>query len=108
MTRTLKTGIPRRIQLRHTEETFQADLERYRLQAVELGGSEAKIIQSDQVLVEDRVRMKCMIPRCPFYGMSLNCPPYAPTPQDIRPILQEYHRGIFIRLGVPSDRIAGK
>jgi predicted metal-binding protein len=108
MAEKLKTAIPRKIDLPRTEETSQADLERYRLRAITLGGSDARIIQGDQVLVEDRVRLKCMIPRCPHYGMSMNCPPYSPSVQEIRPVLQEYHWGIFVRLVVPSDQIAGE
>src|SRR4030042_1895435 len=108
MVRRLETKIPRKIDLSRSEETCQTDLERYSLLAISLGGSDAKIIQRDQVLVEDRVRMKCLIPRCRNYGICGNCPPYSPSSQEMRPILQEYHQGIFVRLIVPSDSIAGK
>ena len=108
MVRRLETKIPRKIDLSRSEETCQSDLERYRLLAISLGGSDAKIIQRNQVLVEDRVRMKCLIPRCRNYGMGGNCPPYSPSAQEMRPILQEYHQGIFVRLIVPADSIVGK
>jgi len=89
------------------EDTCRADLEKYRLLAIELGASDAKIIQSDQVIVENRVKGKCIVPRCPFYGLSANCPPHSPSSEEMRAVLKEYKNGVFVRLIVPSDQMAG-
>jgi predicted metal-binding protein len=75
--------------------------------AIELGAADAKVIQSDQVIIENRVRGKCIIPKCPFYGTSINCPPHSPSAKETENMLVEYKYGIFIRLIVPSDQIAG-
>ena len=83
------------------------DLEKYRLLAIELGASDAKIIKSNQVIIEHRVLGKCKIPMCVQYGMSMNCPPHAPTPDEVRKMVKEYRYGVFIRLIIPSVRIAG-
>ena len=42
------------------------------------GSPDAEIIKSDKVIVEERVRGKCIIPKCAYYGTNLNCPPDSP------------------------------
>ena len=61
-----------------SEETLQADLERYRELALALGASEAAIIPAGTVIIDERVRLKCVVPRCLRAGK----PPIVPlTPQ---------------------------
>jgi len=104
----MEAKIPRKIDPLRDDDTCRADLARYRLLAIEMGASDAKIIQSDQVIVENRVRGKCSVPKCPFYGLSLNCPPHSPSAEETRIMLKEYKYGVFVRLIVPSDQIAGE
>jgi len=40
--------------------------------------------------------------------MSMNCPPYAPLPEEMRRMLKEYQQGVFIRLIIPIDQISGE
>ncbi|HEY0196037.1 MAG TPA: DUF2284 domain-containing protein, partial [Methanobacterium sp.] len=42
-------------------------------QAIKLGCVDVKVIPADQVIVENRVRLKCMV-GCPTYGRNLKCP----------------------------------
>lgn len=100
--------IPRRIEPFRSGITRKADLEKYHLMALELGASDAKIIRNDQVIIEDRVVGKCKNPPCPFYGTNINCPPYAPTVEEMRKIIKEYRYGVFFRVVSPSDDVAGK
>ena len=100
--------IPRKIDPLRDDDTCRADLERYRLLSIEMGASDAKIIQSDRVIVENRVRGKCIVPKCPSYGMSINCPPHSPSAEETRSMLKEYRFGVFIRLIVASDQMAGE
>ncbi len=64
--------------------------------AIELGAGSVKIIPVDQVVVEDRVRLRCMI-GCPSYGANLKCPPFVPTPDEFRKILKEYKFAMVIK-----------
>jgi predicted metal-binding protein len=100
--------IPKRIDPFRSDEICRADLERYCLMAIELGASDAKVIKSNQVIVENRVRGKCLIPQCPHYGESVNCPPYTPLPEEMRMMIKEYKHGIFVRMIIPADQIAGE
>jgi predicted metal-binding protein len=86
---------------------LKKDLERYCRFALEEGASDAIVVPATDILVEDRVRGKCQIPRCGSFGSSANCPPHAPNPDDIRRIVRDYHSAIFLRLLLPVAEMAG-
>jgi predicted metal-binding protein len=65
-------------------------------QAIDLGAEDAKIIQVKKIVIEDRVVFKCKL-GCEKYGKTLACPPYAPTPDEFRKIVKEYHYAIFMK-----------
>ena len=100
--------VPKKIQPCWTDDACRPDLEKYCHMAIELGADDAKVIESNQVILEERVRGKCSIPKCAFYGTNLNCPPHSPPVKEIKGILREYKYGIFIKLTVPSDLLAGE
>lgn len=101
-------NVPKKVDPFWSKETCKPDLERYRLMAIELGAGDAKVIENDQVIVEERVRGKCVIPKCGYYGTNINCPPYSPSVSEIESLLKEYQYGIFVKLIVPSDVVAGE
>ena len=63
--------------------------------ACELGAKEAKIISPKQVFTAEWVRWKCQY-GCDGYGVHLTCPPYSPTPQETRRMLDDYVTAILI------------
>jgi predicted metal-binding protein len=64
--------------------------------AFELGASDAKIIPVKKIVIEDRVVFKCKL-GCEKYGKTLACPPHAPTPEEFRKIVSEYHYAVFMK-----------
>ena len=64
--------------------------------AVEFGALEAKIISVEKIVIEDRVVFKCKL-GCEKYGKTLTCTPYAPTPEEFRKIVSEYHYAMFMK-----------
>lgn len=82
------------------EETLRADLERYCQMALEIGASGAAIIPASDVTVDERVRLKCVVPRCLRAGETPNCPPYAPDLDVVRKALSRYHWAILIKCDV--------
>jgi predicted metal-binding protein len=98
----------RKIVERIPENQLQKDLEKYRHQAIELGATDAKIITTDQVLIDERVRAKCIYPKCFRYGTNANCPPYAMSLDETKILVGKFRYAIFIMLKVPSEAIAGK
>ena len=81
------------------------ELTRYCELAIRLGASDAKTIGADQIIVERRVSAKCAIPKCSGYGTCANCPPYAPSPLEVREIVKEYKYAIFVRLKLPPEEL---
>jgi predicted metal-binding protein len=90
-----------------SEEQLQDDLAKYRRQAIELGAWDAKVIHTEMVVVDDRVRAKCTYPRCPSYGTNVNCPPYAMSLEEVRKVLRNFRYGILAGIKIPADKIAG-
>ena len=46
----------RKILVSVPDEVLQKDLEKYRQRAIELGATDAKIITTDKILIDERVR----------------------------------------------------
>lgn len=63
--------------------------------ACELGAKETKLITPQQIFTAEWVRRKCQY-GCDGYGERLTCPPYSPTPQETRRMLDEYETAILI------------
>ena len=80
------------------EETLMGDLERYRQAALELGATSAKIIPAHWVIVDERVRLKCYIPRCKYYGESPTCPPHTPDVELTRRAFARYRWAILFKI----------
>ena len=57
------------------ESKLLKDLERYKEKAIELGAVNARTIKTEEIPVDERVTLKCQIPRCFGYGNSAHCPP---------------------------------
>ena len=89
------------------DEQLRKDLEKYRQRAIDLGATDAKIITTDMVLIDERVRAKCSTPLCDCYGSSANCPPNAPTLDFTRKIVNNFHYAIFIMAEIPPEEVAG-
>jgi len=100
MGRTIK-----KIRLEPDEAGLEQQLKKYREKILELGASNAKIIPADDIPVDDRVLIKCQIPRCFGYGVSAHCPPNTLKPDELRHLLRQYHSTIFFTKDVPSEVI---
>jgi predicted metal-binding protein len=81
------------------------DLKKYRQKALDLGATQAKIIPVREIPVDDRVPLKCQIPRCFGYGAGAHCPPHTLKPGELRDILQHYEWAILFIKEVPPEVI---
>lgn len=98
----------RRIDFNIADDRILDDLNGYIGRVVsDFGASDARIITATQVIIDERVRLKCSYPKCMFYGTNAHCPPHAMDLDLIRKIISKYRYGIFIRYDVPSEEFAG-
>jgi predicted metal-binding protein len=63
--------------------------------ALEMGIDEAKVIDPSSVATAEWVRMKCQF-GCPNFGKGLCCPPYTPTPEVTRKVIDSYQKAILL------------
>jgi len=82
------------------DATVQADQRRYVKLALELGASGAVVIPARAVTVDERVRLKCTVPRCQRAGETPNCPPYAPELELVRHAIARYKWAVLIKCDV--------
>ena len=85
-----------------TEEHLHHDLERYRQMALDLGAAGAAVIPASYVTVDDRVRLKCFVPRCPRYGETPNCPPHMPGLNEVRAAFGLYSWAVAVKTEIRS------
>jgi len=96
----------RKISLENDEIQLARDLQKYQDKVLELGATRVKIVRTDQILVDERVTLKCQIPRCFGYGTGANCPPNTLKPAELRSLLQKYRWAVFFVKEIPSNIIA--
>jgi predicted metal-binding protein len=83
-----------------SDDAMRADLERYREKALELGASAAAIIPAEWISVDERVRLKCLVPRCLRAGETPNCPPNAPDLDLVRRAIDRFSWAILLKTDV--------
>jgi predicted metal-binding protein len=83
-------------------------LEYLKKTALERGANDAVIIPASDVIVDPRVRFKCMIPKCYMSGNCDHCPPHGYSTNEVKDIVSAYDSGVFFRVEVKSSIIAAK
>jgi predicted metal-binding protein len=73
--------------------------------AEEKGATEAVVLSADDIVVDERVRLKCLVPVCSFYGRNLMCPPNVMPVTEFKSVLAGYHHAILIRIDAASPRL---
>lgn len=85
------------------EVRLKEDLPRYVALAKELGATDAAIVDRDGWFIDQRVTLKCTVPRCPSYGTCGNCPPHSFSAAEMAPIIDTYRTGILLRWEYASE-----
>jgi predicted metal-binding protein len=90
------------------QKQIEEDLESIRKSAIEFGATDAKVIPTSSIIVDERARYKCMYPPCKWYGSSVICPPHLDlTPDKTERVVNKYRYAVIIRLETPVEALAG-
>ncbi len=76
--------------------------------ALEQGASDAVVLSASEVIVDPRVRLKCMIPRCYMSGDCGHSPAHGYSMEETRQMVSRYEWGVFFRVEVKNSIIAAK
>lgn len=87
------------------ESMLMENLKKYQNKALELGADQVAVIRADEIPVDERVTLKCQIPRCFGYGAGAHCPPNTLKPSELREHLTKYRYAVFFTVDAPSDVI---
>jgi predicted metal-binding protein len=79
------------------------DLKKYCDYALKNGATSVKPIQPSSVVTAPWVRLKCQF-GCDGYDCGYCCPPYTPTYEEMRKILDSYHRAILFHMEIKSTQ----
>lgn len=88
------------VRMRQLEELQELALAR--------GADQAVVIPTSEVIVDPRVRLKCMIPKCYMSGACAHCPPHGSSFQETKDTVSRYEWAVFFRVLVDSSVIASE
>ena len=66
--------------------------------AEKAGATAARIIPASGVILDERVRLKCEVPRCAGYGQYLTCPPHVMPVEAFSKIRSRYRWGLLVQV----------
>jgi predicted metal-binding protein len=90
------------IRQRREGDRTRAHLEELAQLAISMGASDARAIDSSDILVKESLAKKCVEPRCSNYGLSPSCPPHVSGPEGFRKLQETHEHAIVVRLVVPA------
>lgn len=83
-------------------------LKKLKASAQGLGASDAKIITTKIIPIENEIIDFCKDPLCESYGKSLYCPPYAMKPQELKALITGYDNALIFKINVSSKILLSK
>ncbi len=72
------------------------------------GVDRAAIVSAKDIIVDEKVRWKCMYPVCFGYGTSPLCPPNTPPVDECERVIHSFRYAIVFQLGVPVEDFTGE
>ncbi|MDD1721363.1 MAG: DUF2284 domain-containing protein [Euryarchaeota archaeon] len=66
--------------------------------ARELGATAAQVFNARDVVVDERVRLKCSVPVCRNYNACLMCPPNVMPLDEFRVVLTRYTKALLLQI----------
>jgi predicted metal-binding protein len=67
--------------------------------ALEWGAERASLFSARDVIVDERTRLKCLVPRCINYGRPM-CPPNVPPVDEFRKALARYEQALLVQMAI--------
>ncbi len=69
----------------------------------EQGASVVASLKIADIIVDERVRLKCRVPVCNSYNRNLMCPPFVQSVTEFREALRKYNQAILLQVSAELD-----
>ncbi len=76
--------------------------------ARDLGADDAVVLTTADILLDPRVRFKCMVPKCYMSGACSHCPPHGYSLEQVQDAVDVHQWAVFFRVKVPASLAAAK
>jgi len=73
--------------------------------ALGAGACRAAMLPAAEVVIDGSLADRCRAPRCPNYGLSINCPPHVSGPLALQKELETFHQALFFVIDVPAGML---
>jgi predicted metal-binding protein len=93
---------------KRSDEENKTNLEKLRQLALQRGANDAVVILASDIILDPRVRLKCMIPKCYMSGRCDHCPPHGFSIKEMNGYISRFQWAMFFRVIVESQIIAAK
>jgi predicted metal-binding protein len=88
------------------DDLIHGGLERCRKGEIELGATNTRIVTTDMIVLDERVRAKDMYPKHQYYRTNAHCLPNSMAVKDVRELIGKFEYGVFCDIQVPSEYLA--
>jgi predicted metal-binding protein len=90
-------------EMKNRQQRDPADLKELTKLACRLGATNAKVISTSEISIEDGLANLCREPQCENYGLSASCPPHVAGPSGFRRLLENFVQAVVFKIDVPSE-----
>lgn len=90
------------------ERVMPTDLDELQLLARRWGADNVTVLEIRDVIIDPRVRFKCMVPKCYMSGGCSHCPPNGYSIDEVRETVGHHTWAVFFRVKVPPAIIAAR
>lgn len=87
---------------------IKADLKQLCNTAIEAGSTCVRILDPKMVCLDFRARIKCIVPKCMYYGTNAHCPPYAPPIENTEKLFRSFQSAILVGVREVSNAVVPK
>jgi len=75
--------------------------------AISLGASEALLISTDILSIQDEIIEMCRAPKCEGFGQCANCPPHVMGPAEARKWIKNFSEALLVKQDLPPSDLFG-
>lgn len=95
----------RRIENVISHDRIQKDLESYIELCYSEGATEAVILNKCDIIIDPRVHLKCLYPKCKHFNSNAHCPPHSMEVDRFKRIVEHYCYGIMFMIRISPEKM---